>query len=60
MISANGLAIAVSGSDVYVAGDAYNNTTSEATYWENGVLTALPLPAGTTAAYGYAIAVATQ
>ncbi len=42
MTSAQANAIAVSGSDAYVAGTAWNDTTQTALYWLNGAATILP------------------
>ena len=53
-------AIAVSGSNVYVAGFAYSNSTESAAYWVNGTPESLPFPSGTTSAVANAIAVSTQ
>ena len=51
-------AAAASGSNVYMAGEADNNTTiDDAAYWVNGVLTPLTLPNGTTESAVYGIAV---
>jgi uncharacterized membrane protein len=58
--NAEATAITVSGSDVYVAGYAYNNNSGSngpAVYWANGTLETLPLPSGTTQAEANAIAV---
>src|SRR5271157_3017002 len=44
-------AVAVSGSDVYIAGFVRDSTTGQvAAFWENGVVTALPNPTGMTEA----------
>jgi hypothetical protein len=56
MTSSQANAIAVSGSDVYVAGTASNSTSQTAVYWlNNGAATILP--SGMTSAQGDAIAV---
>jgi hypothetical protein len=51
--------IAISGSDVYIAGDAENDTVyaSETVLWENGVATVLPNPTGVTLSGGSAVAI---
>ena len=60
MTSGEANAIAVSGSNVYVAGFAYNSSTESAAYWVNGTPQILPSPSGTTSAVANAIAVSTQ
>jgi hypothetical protein len=47
MIEPEALSIAVSGSDVYVAGVEFNSNTGKIpVYWKNGTATALPIPSG--------------
>ena len=58
MISAQANAIALSGSDVYVAGTAWNGTTQTAVYWlNNGAATTLSPPSSTTFSTASAIVV---
>ncbi len=58
MTSAQANAVAVSGSDVYVAGTALNTTNGEsAVIWVNGTATTLASPSSTTGEY-YATAIA--
>ncbi len=60
--SSAAIAIAVSGSDVYVAGGGLNSVGNEAVvfYWVNGTVTTLPVPSGTTSSEATGIAVSTQ
>jgi hypothetical protein len=54
-------AIAVSGSEVYVAGSAVNSTSQVAVLWVNGgARTLLPMPSGMAYSFANAITVVTQ
>ena len=56
MTNANAQAIAVSGTDVYVAGFAWNNTETAAVYWlNNGAATILPSSMSLARAYAVAV-----
>ena len=60
MTAGEGEAVAVSGSNIYVAGEVYIGTNDIAAYWLNGVATVLPLPTGAIETFAYAVAVSRQ